>query len=190
MISLCKVAYALHTQYLDYDKMGLLLQTPPSQPSSRDTSRRTTPRGSADSSRQGSSERPTADAPPTAYSITTHMLKKSATTTRPIERSASLQDVAGTSYASAEAAARDPRLRTRAQITPETARGPFDKAHRSPVKIPEAPKAFSRPPKRQQESDDEAKAPGRSTRQKIEVGEVQENNTDPEQEGDLSNASE
>ncbi|KAL4717817.1 hypothetical protein ACJJTC_000966 [Scirpophaga incertulas] len=158
----------------------LFEETPPSQPSSRDTSRRTTPRGSADSSRHGSrqtsSERPTVDAPQTAFNITTHMLKKSTPTMKPIERSASLQDVAGTSYASIagisprEPAARDPRLRTRAQITPETARGPFDKAHRSPVKIPEAPKAFSRPPKRQQESDDEAKTPGRSTRQKIEVG--------------------
>ncbi|KAL4714428.1 hypothetical protein ACJJTC_017723 [Scirpophaga incertulas] len=149
--------------------------TPPSQLSSRDTSRNTTPRGSAKSSRQSSrqtsSERP-ADAPPTVQEASTHtMLKKTFSSLKPMERSASLQNVATTSYATIAGSPqvpRDPRLRTRSQKTPENPRGPFDKAHRSPVKTPEAPKPFCRPPKRQQDPDDEPNMTGRSIRQKIE----------------------
>ncbi|KAL4714744.1 hypothetical protein ACJJTC_002603 [Scirpophaga incertulas] len=153
--------------------------TPPSQPLSQNTSRTTTPRGSADSSRQGSrhtsAERPALEATPTEQIKNTHMLPTKVTTfANPMERSASLQDVASTSYATIAGShhqdfIRDPRLRARAQATTES-RGPFDKAHRSPVKIPEVPKAFCRPPKRRQDSDEEGKITGRSTRQKTEVG--------------------
>ncbi|KAL4706120.1 hypothetical protein ACJJTC_012919 [Scirpophaga incertulas] len=153
--------------------------TPPSQPLSQNISRTTTPRGSADSSRQGSrhtsAERPALEATPTVQTKNTHMLQERITTlTNPMERSASLQDVASTSYATIAGShhkefTRDPRLRARAQVTTES-RGPFDKAHRSPVKIPEAPKAFCRPPKRRQESDEEGTTTGRATRQKTEVG--------------------
>ncbi|KAL4701902.1 hypothetical protein ACJJTC_014407 [Scirpophaga incertulas] len=152
--------------------------TPPSQPPSQNTSRTTTPRGSADSSRQGSrhtsAERPAApEATPIEQTTTTHIPGKTATFANPMERSASLQDVASTSYATIAGShhhefIRDPRLRARAQATTDS-RGPFDKAHRSPVKIPEAPKAFCRPPKRRQDSDEEGKAAGRSIRQKTEV---------------------
>ncbi|KAL4720585.1 hypothetical protein ACJJTC_002360 [Scirpophaga incertulas] len=154
--------------------------TPPSQPLSQNISRTTTPRGSADSSRQGSrhtsAERPALEATPTVQTKNTHMLQEKITTfANPMERSASLQDVASTSYATIAGShhkefTRDPRLRARAQVTTES-RGPFDKAHRSPVKIPEAPKAFCRPPKRRQESDEEGTTTGRATRQKTEVGE-------------------
>ncbi|KAL4717108.1 hypothetical protein ACJJTC_016995 [Scirpophaga incertulas] len=99
------------------------------------------------------------------------MLKKVFYALKPMERSASLQNVATTSYATITGSPReqrDPRLRTRTQQkTPETPRGPFDKAHRSPVKTPEAPKPFCRPPKRQQDPEDEPSTAGRSIRQKI-----------------------
>ncbi|KAL4709137.1 hypothetical protein ACJJTC_015786 [Scirpophaga incertulas] len=147
------------------------IATPPSQPSSRNI----TPRGSAESSRQPSrqpsSERPV-DAPPTSQDASTPMmLKKVFYALKPMERSASLQNVATTSYATITGSPReqrDPRLRTRTQQkTPETPRGPFDKAHRSPVKTPEAPKPFCRPPKRQQDPEDVPSTAGRSIRQKI-----------------------
>ncbi|KAL4706230.1 hypothetical protein ACJJTC_013773 [Scirpophaga incertulas] len=115
--------------------------TPPSQPPSQNTSRTTTPRGSADSSRQGSrhtsAERPAPEARPTEQIRTTHIPAKITTFANPMERSASLQDVASTSYATIAGShhhefVRDPRLRARAQAATDS-RGPFDKAHRSPV---------------------------------------------------------
>ncbi|KAL4716578.1 hypothetical protein ACJJTC_010242 [Scirpophaga incertulas] len=99
-----------------------------------------------------------------------------------MERSASLQNVATTSYAAIAGSPqeqRDPRLRTRTQQkTPDNLRSPFDKAHRSPVKTPEAPKPFCRPPKRQQDPDDEPSTAGRSIRQKIDDVEQLPNRAD------------
>ncbi|KAL4718117.1 hypothetical protein ACJJTC_006130 [Scirpophaga incertulas] len=86
------------------------IATPPSQPSSRNI----TPRGSAESSRQPSrqpsSERPV-DAPPTSQDASTPMmLKKVFYALKPMERSASLQNVATTSYATITGSPREQRI--------------------------------------------------------------------------------